>query len=200
MLEPVVLIVVLIVSVVLHENAHGVVAHRLGDPTAKQAGRLTLNPIRHLDPVGSVILPAMLAFTAGMAFGYAKPVPVNPRLLRGGHRQGFALVAAAGPASNFLIALVTVLSVRMFMGESFLPQALFAMEFDRATPFQMVVAALFIVNVALAAFNLIPIPPLDGSRFVRLFLNDRGLQWLDRVEPYGFLILFVLIFLLPGPL
>lgn len=215
MVEPLLLIAALLVSVVLHELSHGVVALWLGDPTAKAAGRLTLNPVKHLDPVGSFILPALLAFAGGPVFGYAKPVPVTPRNLRGTDRTGFAIVALAGPVSNVVIASVCVIllstmyGVRLgelmdlFPADVAPEQRLFALRqliADRA-PFGA--RALFLaveINLILAAFNLLPLPPLDGSRLLRPFLSTRGRQRLDQVEPYGFLILLLLLVFLAEPL
>lgn len=183
LLLPVVLIVLLIVSVVLHELAHGLMALALGDPTAKLSGRLTLNPIKHLDPVGSVIMPAFFAFVGGMPLGYAKPVPVNHFKLKGKDR-GFAIVAAAGPAANMVLAFVGVTVARTVpMSEGVLVWVL----------------RFVALNVFLAAFNLVPIPPLDGSRLLRLVLRPRGIQILDQIEPYGFLILLLLVFVLQEP-
>lgn len=180
-------LIVLLVSVILHENAHGWVALWLGDDTAKTAGRLTLNPVRHLDIVGSFILPAMMFFSAGMMFGYAKPVPISPHKLRGKDRWGFALVALAGPVSNIIIAFIalTVLDPQEFLGSSSLTTKIL----------------IFFVewNILLAAFNLVPIPPLDGSRMLRLFLSTGGRRTLDKIEPFGFLILLVLIVWLSEP-
>ena len=179
-------LIVLLVSIVIHENAHGVMALALGDDTARKAGRITLNPVPHLDLVGSVIVPAALYFSTGSMFGYAKPVPVTPSKLRGTDRTGFALVAAAGPLSNLVLVFIaaTALKARGPTGGIVGTMLLF----------------LFQWNLVLAAFNLLPIPPLDGSRFLRLFLTQKGRQTLDRVEPFGFLILFVLIFMLGEPL
>lgn len=184
MIEPLLIIGLLIASVVIHENAHGWVAFALGDPTAKAAGRLTLNPIKHLDPIGSVIMPAFLAFTSGTAFGYAKPVPIDPRKLKGGDR-GFAIVALAGPASNMVLAFIS-LTLATRLGVTGLTRT------------ALILAGQ--LNIFLAAFNLVPIPPLDGSRLLRLFLRPGGVQVLDRIEPYGFLILMLFIFIVPGPL
>lgn len=143
-------IVVLVVSVILHEVAHGFMANWLGDPTARLQGRLTLNPVSHIDPIGSVALPLLLLMMhSPMLIGYAKPVPYNPYNLRG--RYGEGLVAFAGPGTNILIALVFGLAVR-FGG--------MAMPAELASAF----ITIAFVNLMLALFNLIPIPPLDGSK------------------------------------
>lgn len=187
---------VLLVSVILHENAHGVVALWLGDDTAKVSGRLTLNPIKHLDLVGSLILPLFLFLAGGPVFGYAKPVPVATQKLRGTDRTGFATVAAAGPVSNVIIAFATVVAMKAIGSDIGLValNPLGASWVERALLFSIE------INVLLAAFNLLPIPPLDGSRFLRLFLSVQGRQTLDRIEPFGFLILFGLLFYLSEPL
>jgi Zn-dependent protease len=203
MLEAIVGLAVLLMSVVLHENAHGVVALALGDDTARKSGRLTLNPVKHLDLVGSVILPAMMFFLSGSMFGYAKPVPVNPSKLQGKDRWGFALVALAGPVSNLIIAFAAAVAISRAYG---LPAgALRDIRFGGGdigvvglVPFVLLTA--FSWNVLLAAFNLIPIPPLDGSRLLRVGLSANGRRTLDRIEPYGFLIIFALIVWLNEPL
>jgi Zn-dependent protease len=187
---------VLLVSVILHENAHGVVAYWLGDDTAKQAGRLTLNPIKHLDLVGSLILPLFLFFAGGPVFGYAKPVPVSTSKLRGTDRTGFATVAAAGPVSNVIIAFVCVVVMKAMGSEI----GLVALAPASASWLERGLLFGVEINVVLASFNLLPIPPLDGSRFLRLFLSPKGRQTLDRIEPFGFLILFGLLFYLSEPL
>jgi Zn-dependent protease len=204
MFEAILGLAVLLASIVIHENAHGVAALSLGDDTARSAGRLTLNPIKHLDIVGSVILPVLFFFTAGSMFGYAKPVPVNPAKLRGKDRWGFALVALAGPVSNIILALIAAtLAARVYgvdsellrlIGESAGGGAIGALGVGR-----YLVAVAFTWNVLLAAFNLVPIPPLDGSRLLRVFLSTDGRRVLDRIEPYGFLILFALIVWLGEP-
>lgn len=185
----VLLLAVLLVSVVIHENAHGWVALSLGDPTAKAAGRLTLNPIPHLDPVGSVILPAFIGVASGGAttFGYAKPVPISPGKLRGTDRWGFAVVALAGPVSNVLLAIAAVVVLR----------ATFDPFVDTLS--QRILLLAFNINVFLAAFNLVPIPPLDGSRLIRPFLGAGGRGRLDRFEPYGFVVILLLVTLLQEP-
>lgn len=194
---------VLLGSVIIHENAHGWVALMLGDTTAKDAGRLTLNPVKHFDPVGSLILPAMLFFTTGTMFGYAKPVPVNPQKLHGKDRWGFALVAIAGPVSNVLLALAAAFFAARFYGLS--SGSLQLIAFSRESLPVVGVARFtlglaFTLNLLLASFNLLPIPPLDGSRLLRLVIGNDGRRTLDRIEPYGFLILLVLIVWLSQPL
>ncbi len=154
----IVIIIALIVSIVLHEMAHGFAADRLGDPTARLQGRLSPNPLVHIDPLGSVIIPALLLITnAGILFGWAKPVPYNPYNLRN-QKWGEALVAAAGPATNMLLALIFGVLVRfsdvLGLGSAFLDLA----------------AYIVYINILLAFFNLIPFPPLDGSKIIQPFL------------------------------
>lgn len=194
---------VLLASVIIHENAHGLVALLLGDDTAKSQGRLTLNPVKHFDPVGSLIMPAVLFFTTGAMFGYAKPVPVNPQKLHGKDRWGFALVALAGPVSNVLLALVAAFLAARWYG---LPSASLRMIAFVREPLgvlgvgRFVLGLAFSLNLLLASFNLLPIPPLDGSRLLRLVLGNDGRRTLDRIEPYGFVILLLLIVWLSEPL
>jgi Zn-dependent protease len=180
-LDPIIFIVLLIVAVILHEVSHGLVARRLGDRTAEAAGRLTLNPIRHIDPFGSVLLPAMLALSGAPVFGWAKPVPVNPRAFQR-PTEGMALTALAGPITNLAVALLAG-RVLLPATSGFLAELVWAFGY---------------INVVLAIFNLLPIPPLDGSRMVPLFLGDRGRAAYARIEPYGFLILFAALFIIPG--
>lgn len=189
---------VLIVSVILHENAHGLVALALGDKTASAAGRITLNPVKHLDPVGSLILPALLYFTGGIMFGYAKPVPVSPHQLRGKDRWGFAIVALAGPVSNVIIAFVCAVLAKS-QGVVFVQGQPFATQ-SQIGVFAKVLVFAFSLNLFLAAFNLIPVPPLDGSRLIRPALNANGRRLLDRMEPFGFVIILILITWLREPL
>jgi Zn-dependent protease len=177
-------VIVIIFSVVIHEVAHGYAADFLGDPTARLAGRLTLNPLGHLDPVGSVLVPALGAIFGGFIFGWAKPVPYNPYNLKAG-RWGPALVALAGPATNLLLAVIFGLIIRLTSGAVTL-----------ISPLGFVVQ----INIMLAIFNLIPVPPLDGSKLLFALLPNRWLgveRWLERYQ-FVALILFLLL-ILNGP-
>lgn len=183
------LIIILIFSVIIHEIAHGAMANYLGDPTAKLAGRLTLNPIKHLDPMGSVLLPLILIIIArlaggGIIFGWAKPVPINPLNFRD-KKYGEAKVALAGPGANLSLALVFGLALR------FLPIAAQVPELGKM--FSLIV----FINILLAIFNLLPIPPLDGSHILFTFLPAS----LEKVRIFLFqyslfILLFVIFFLL----
>jgi Zn-dependent protease len=191
-----VIVAVLVPSVILHEVSHGFVANLFGDDTAKRAGRLTLNPVRHIDPFGTVILPLLLSLSGAGAFGYAKPVPVNVRKLRNPRQHSF-YVSLAGPAVNIALSLIAIVALH-----SLYPHAL-----DRAfrIPERLPIAPrllfwLSYINVILAVFNLLPIPPLDGSAFVeRLLPTAWWPTWL-KFRQYGFGILVVLIFVVPGAL
>lgn len=177
---------VLLMSVVIHEVSHGVVALWQGDPTAKFMGRLTLNPIKHLDLWGSFLVPLMLfVFSAGnFLFGWAKPVPYNPYNLRN-QKWGAAMVGAAGPAANFLIAIVFGIALRFFPTTSDLPflQNLFQL-------FVIIV----MLNILLGVFNLVPIPPLDGSKLLFSVLPPHMSHIQQFLEQYGFIILLFFIF------
>jgi Zn-dependent protease len=178
-----------ILAITLHEAAHGYVAMRFGDLTAYAAGRVTLNPIRHIDPVGTVAFPlAILALTklvgsGGMLFGWAKPVPVNFANLRG-PRSGMFWVAAAGPLSNLVMALMWALAVKVSMAS---PESYFSM------PLALMGAAGVFVNVIFMVLNLLPFPPLDGGRILLSVLPQRLGDSISIIEPYGFLILIVLL-------
>ncbi len=182
-------VAVVIFSAVIHEVMHGVAADKLGDPTARYAGRLTLNPIPHLDLWGSIIIPISLALAhSPIFFGYAKPVPYNPYNLRAG-RFSEAIVAFAGPASNLAIALVMSLILRLGLVSELAASLVFIV---------------VVVNIMLFFFNLIPIPPLDGSKVIEPFLPGslaRGYaQWRERMEsnPLMGMVLVVVIILLLG--
>jgi len=174
-------------SVILHEVSHGWVALMFGDDTAKRAGRLTLNPIAHVDPFGTIILPALLIATTHSAFGYAKPVPVNPRQLHNPREQSM-LVSLAGPAVNITLALAAALAIhsvgvpRDVNKGPLLPSLIFAIGF---------------ANVILAAFNLIPIPPLDGSAVIERFLPRAWWPRYLHLRQYSMGLLLILVLLLP---
>jgi len=176
-------LVILLFSVIAHELAHGYVAHSLGDPTAKYAGRLTLNPLKHLDPFGSVILPLLL-FIAGspFLFGWAKPVPVNPYNFTD-KKYGEIKVSIAGPASNFALAIFFGLILR------FIPDAILASNQGIAIALSYIVA----INIWLAIFNLIPVPPLDGSWILFSFLPIQLEYVKTFLKQYGIVILVLLI-------
>jgi len=162
-------LIVLIVSVILHEVAHGYMANYLGDPTAKLAGRLTLNPLVHIDPIGSVLLPGLLLLSqtvthVPLLIGYAKPVPINPHYLTGKYDE--ALTAFAGPATNIVLALIFGLIIRFFVAGA-------------ETPLQDALKTITYLNMVLALFNLIPIPPLDGSRVLASILPGPLGRWYD---------------------
>lgn len=175
------LIPALLIGVIFHEVAHGYVAYLQGDPTAKQAGRLTLNPIPHLDPFGSFLMPLLIYFGSGgrFMFGAAKPVPINPMYFKNG-RRGLFWVGIAGPATNVTIAVLAGSISRPVWG--MLPMFL-----------QLLVVYIVEINLILAMFNLIPVPPLDGSRMVEAFLPTRYLIRYRSIERYGILIIFAFL-------
>ena len=181
-------------AVVLHELAHGVVAYRLGDPTAKQAGRLTLNPLAHVDPMGTVVVPLLLIFLKSpFLFGWAKPVPVNPFYLKDPKRD-MIWVGLAGPATNLLIAAASGFLFKFLLTLRFSPEgALTGTWLTILAPLAIMAKNSAIINVVLAVFNLLPVPPLDGGRILAGLLPPRQAELLNQVEPYGF---FILIFLM----
>lgn len=173
--------IILIFSAIVHEVAHGLMAEHLGDDTAREEGRITLNPIPHIDPFGSILLPLLLLLAGSpVIFGAAKPVPVNFNNLRN-PKSGMALVSVVGPLSNFALALLFVIPLKLGIASSV------------AEP--ILLQAIFI-NLVLGVFNLLPIPPLDGSKIVASFLPDHLMHKLLEFERWGFVL--VLIFLYTG--
>ena len=181
-------------AIILHEIAHGIVAYRLGDPTAARMGRLTLNPLPHIDPVGTVLLPLMLVVAhAPFLFGYARPVPVNFGNLRHPKRD-MIYVAAAGPLTNIILAVASAVFFKQLLqlrlpGEGALSAVLIA----TLTPIAMMARNSVIINVVLAVFNLLPILPLDGGRVLAGFLPRAQAIAFARLEPFGFLIVIQLL-------
>ena len=179
----------LIPSITFHEFMHGWAAYKLGDPTAKNAGRLTLNPIKSIDPFGSVLLPLVMFFSGGPIFGYAKPVPYNPMYFKN-LRKGEIIVGFAGPSGNLMLALFgTAIAWAGF--------ALLGISATLASALALVGTMLATANLVLMFFNLIPIPPLDGSSIVPLFLPDSMIPGWYGIQRYAFAIFIVLVFGLP---
>lgn len=179
----IIVIVIIVGSVVLHELSHGIVAYWLGDRTAKDAGRLTFNPIKHIDPFMSILVPVVLYLLKAPVFGGAKPVPVNFRNLKW-HEWGMALVALAGPLTNFLIALVAFL-IYYHSGLIFQSTNVFT---------RFIFPEIVYINLGFMIFNLIPIPPLDGSRVLYAISPDAVRNVLASIERYGVIIVYILIF------
>lgn len=181
--------VLLVPAIVLHEVSHGYVAYLLGDTTAKDRGRLSLNPLKHIDPWGTILLPLLMVAMFGVGFGYAKPVPINPHRFKN-YRVGMFLTGIAGPATNLVLAIVAgVLSRIVYaLGDS---------GGDVLAWAWVLLYYFCLMNLSLMFFNLIPLPPLDGSRVLPLFLSDRAMRTYAQVEQYGFIILFALLWLAP---
>jgi Zn-dependent protease len=191
--------IILLVSFPVHEAAHAYAAYRLGDGTAKLFGRLTLNPIVHFDPIGGLLLIA--SSLTGVGIGWAKPTPVNPSNLRGGS-DSEGIVAFAGPASNLVLAAIGAVPLRLLLATGSTPLGLILFEpVSASTIVPKVLFYFVLINVALALFNLVPIPPLDGSKVLFSMMNPRQVwQWRPTLEQYGFILLIFVAFvpLLPG--
>lgn len=177
----------LIFAITLHEVAHGWVASWFGDQTARLSGRLSFNPIKHIDPIGTVVLPLLMLMVSNFVFGWAKPVPVDPRNLR--HpRRDMALVAMAGPISNIIMAIIWALIAKLGLmsqmaGNDWL-----------GVPLTYMGGAGIMINVVLAVLNLLPLPPLDGGKVLESLLPPRLAYRVSMLEPYGFIILVLLMF------
>jgi len=171
-MEIIFILFILLYSIILHEISHGYVAYRLGDPTAKYEGRLTLNPISHIDPIGTILLPILTLYTAGFVLGWAKPVPYNPYNLKNPQRDSI-YIALAGPLTNILLVLIFTFLYKIFPSNIFL----FGLR----------------INLVLAFFNLLPIPPLDGSK---ILLTKIPLEIYRYLEIYGFIFIIIFVFFL----
>lgn len=190
--ELLILLVVIILSTVLHELAHGWTAYWLGDKTAKENGRLSLNPLKHIDPYMSILIPVVLFLMGGPVFGGAKPVPVDRRNLKGG-AWGMALVAIAGPLTNLLLAFLILLVAKLCGAIEITGGAIYYAVGNEMMA-SVIISAVF-AEMGLFLFNILPIPPLDGSRVLYALAPDGVRRVLDNLERYGMIFVFVLVML-----
>ncbi len=172
-------------AITLHEVAHGWVASKLGDSTAKMLGRLSLNPIKHIDPIGTIVVPLVMVLVSGFAFGWAKPVPVNMNNLNN-PRKDMAIVAIAGPLANVAMAIMWIIFLKLV--------TLLVTDANIAKGLMAMGQAGIIINLVLFVFNLFPIPPLDGSKVLSGFLPRSAALLMDKIEPYGFFIVIGLLY------
>jgi Zn-dependent protease len=189
-LQVLALVPALVIAIVFHEVAHGWAALALGDPTAKEQRRLSLNPVRHVDPIGTLVLPGMLAMVGAPVFGWAKPVPVNQRRLAN-PRFGMMAVAAAGPLTNFVLAALAAIALGLYTGGLTAapgPGGAFAI---------YALQSFILINIFLGMFNLLPIPPFDGSHIVEGLLPPAAARVYAKARPFGFPLLFILLLVVP---
>jgi Zn-dependent protease len=180
-------LVVLLLSLTVHEAAHAITADRLGDPTARLLGRVSLNPAVHVDPIGTLLFPLIALLTNVPVLGWAKPVPVNITRLRGHWKRKFMLIAAAGPASNVALAIIASLLLHVVPVAGRLEEAALA-------PLARFLYQAVLLNVLLAVFNMVPVPPLDGGNVLAGVLRGPIAETYERLRPYGFMILYGLMF------
>jgi Zn-dependent protease len=178
---------VLLFSLTVHEAAHALTADRLGDPTARLLGRVSLNPAVHVDPIGTIVFPLIAIITNFPVLGWAKPVPVNVTRLRGHWKRKYMLIAAAGPASNLVLAVIASILLHVIPVSGPLAEAALG-------PLGVVLREAVYLNVLLAVFNMVPVPPLDGGNVLAGVLRGPVADMYDRLRPYGFIILYGLMF------
>ncbi len=185
--EVFIIFLVLLFSLTVHEAAHALTADRLGDPTARLLGRVSLNPAVHVDPIGTIVFPLIAIITSLPVLGWAKPVPVNVTRLRGHWKRKYMLIAAAGPASNLVLAVIASILLHVIPVSGRLAEAALG-------PLGAVLREAVYLNVLLAVFNMVPVPPLDGGNVLAGVLRGPVADMYDRLRPYGFIILYGLMF------
>jgi Zn-dependent protease len=185
--EVFIIFLVLLFSLTVHEAAHALTADRLGDPTARLLGRVSLNPAVHVDPIGTIVFPLIAIITNLPVLGWAKPVPVNVTRLRGHWKRKYMLIAAAGPASNLVLAVIASILLHVIPVSGRLAEAALG-------PLGAVLREAVYLNVLLAVFNMVPVPPLDGGNVLAGVLRGPAADMYDRLRPYGFIILYGLMF------